>query len=167
MKRSLFTFAAATIAAGALGQNFTIVRPPDGAHVREKVHILFPKGSVPHNGYIGIFLNGQLIDATVPTAGGKFSEYILDTKGRIENTGTQFDGMDRFEARVAVREGLAAQGRVVWTLAFFVFSFVLVFGGLVIGRRFNVDENVFIATGDSGNGGVAFACSSSSSRAKA
>ncbi|MDT5136162.1 MAG: valyl-tRNA synthetase [Mycobacterium sp.] len=38
---------------------------------------------------------------------------ILDTKGRITNTGTQFDGMDRFEARVAVREALAAQGRVV------------------------------------------------------
>ncbi|HZU48627.1 MAG TPA: class I tRNA ligase family protein, partial [Mycobacterium sp.] len=28
-------------------------------------------------------------------------------------TGTQFDGMDRFEARVAVREALAAQGRIV------------------------------------------------------
>ena len=38
---------------------------------------------------------------------------ILDTKGRIADTGTQFDGMDRFEARVAVREALAAQGRVV------------------------------------------------------
>ncbi len=38
---------------------------------------------------------------------------ILDTKGRIVNTGTQFDGMDRFEARVAVREALADQGRVV------------------------------------------------------
>ncbi|WP_096289327.1 valine--tRNA ligase [Mycobacterium ahvazicum] len=38
---------------------------------------------------------------------------ILDTKGRIAATGTQFDGMDRFEARVAVREALAAQGRVV------------------------------------------------------
>lgn len=38
---------------------------------------------------------------------------ILDTKGRITGTGTQFDGMDRFEARVAVREALAAQGRIV------------------------------------------------------
>jgi len=38
---------------------------------------------------------------------------ILDTKGRIVDTGTQFDGMDRFEARVAVREALAAQGRIV------------------------------------------------------
>ncbi|OBK50208.1 valine--tRNA ligase [Mycobacterium sp. 1081908.1] len=38
---------------------------------------------------------------------------IMDTKGRITDTGTQFDGMDRFVARVAVREALAAQGRVV------------------------------------------------------
>lgn len=38
---------------------------------------------------------------------------IMDTKGRIVDTGTRFDGMDRFEARVAVREQLAAQGRVV------------------------------------------------------
>ncbi|WP_280829064.1 valine--tRNA ligase [Mycobacterium sp. OTB74] len=38
---------------------------------------------------------------------------ILDTKGRIADTGTQFDGMDRFEARVKVREALAEQGRIV------------------------------------------------------
>ncbi len=38
---------------------------------------------------------------------------MMDERGRIANTGTQFDGMDRFEARVAVREALAAQGRIV------------------------------------------------------
>jgi valyl-tRNA synthetase len=38
---------------------------------------------------------------------------ILDTKGRIADTGTQFDGMDRFEARIKVREALAEQGRIV------------------------------------------------------
>ncbi|OFJ52672.1 valine--tRNA ligase [Mycolicibacterium grossiae] len=38
---------------------------------------------------------------------------ILDTRGRIAGTGTRFDGMDRFDARVAVREALAAEGRVV------------------------------------------------------
>ncbi|MET0897588.1 MAG: valine--tRNA ligase [Mycobacterium sp.] len=38
---------------------------------------------------------------------------MLDEAGRIAGTGTQFDGLDRFEARVAVREALAAQGRVV------------------------------------------------------
>lgn len=38
---------------------------------------------------------------------------MMDEAGRIADTGTQFDGMDRFEARVAVREALAAQGRIV------------------------------------------------------
>ena len=38
---------------------------------------------------------------------------MMDTKGRIADTGTQFDGMDRFDARVAVREALAAEGRIV------------------------------------------------------
>ncbi|WP_285030020.1 valine--tRNA ligase [Mycolicibacterium sp. lyk4-40-TYG-92] len=38
---------------------------------------------------------------------------IMDTKGNIAGTGTEFDGMDRFEARVKVREKLAAEGRIV------------------------------------------------------
>ncbi|RJO69847.1 valine--tRNA ligase [Nocardia panacis] len=38
---------------------------------------------------------------------------IMDERGRIADTGTEFDGMDRFEARVAIRERLAAEGRVV------------------------------------------------------
>ena len=38
---------------------------------------------------------------------------IMDAKGRIADTGTVFDGMDRFEARVKVAEALAEQGRIV------------------------------------------------------
>ncbi|WP_343571820.1 valine--tRNA ligase [Mycobacterium sp.] len=38
---------------------------------------------------------------------------MLDTRGRIAYTGTEFDGQDRFEARVKIREALAAQGRIV------------------------------------------------------
>ena len=38
---------------------------------------------------------------------------IMDEKGRIADTGTQFDGLSREEARVAVREALAEQGRIV------------------------------------------------------
>ncbi|MBB5918672.1 valyl-tRNA synthetase [Nocardia transvalensis] len=38
---------------------------------------------------------------------------IMDETGRIADTGTEFDGMDRFEARVKVRERLAREGRVV------------------------------------------------------
>ncbi|MGA9873725.1 MAG: valine--tRNA ligase [Rhodococcus sp. (in: high G+C Gram-positive bacteria)] len=38
---------------------------------------------------------------------------IMDKAGRIADSGTQFDGLDRFEARVAIREALSEQGRVV------------------------------------------------------
>ena len=38
---------------------------------------------------------------------------IMDTKGRIADTGTQFDGLDRFEARYAVRKALEDEGRIV------------------------------------------------------
>ena len=48
---------------------------------------------------------GRRHDLPMPT--------IMDESGRITGTGTGFDGMDRFEARVAVREALAAQGRIV------------------------------------------------------
>ncbi|MCK0092421.1 valine--tRNA ligase [Rhodococcus sp. F64268] len=38
---------------------------------------------------------------------------IMDKTGKIADSGTRFDGMDRFEARVAIRKELAEQGRVV------------------------------------------------------
>jgi len=38
---------------------------------------------------------------------------IMDETGKIVGTGTEFDGMDRFEARAAVREALRGQGRIV------------------------------------------------------
>ena len=38
---------------------------------------------------------------------------MMDERGQIADTGTRFDGMDRFDARVAVREALAAEGRIV------------------------------------------------------
>jgi len=38
---------------------------------------------------------------------------IMDEEGRIVDTGTEFDGLDRFAARTAVRERLREQGRIV------------------------------------------------------
>jgi valyl-tRNA synthetase len=38
---------------------------------------------------------------------------VMDEQARIVNTGLEFDGMDRFAARAAVKEALRAQGRVV------------------------------------------------------
>ncbi|WP_287003892.1 MULTISPECIES: valine--tRNA ligase [Gordonia] len=51
------------------------------------------------------FAVGARHDLPMPT--------IMDEEARIADTGTQFDGMDRFEARVKIREALAAQGRIV------------------------------------------------------
>ena len=51
------------------------------------------------------FALGQRHNLPMPT--------IMDATARIDGTGTQFDGMDRFEARVKVREALAEQGRIV------------------------------------------------------
>jgi hypothetical protein len=102
MKRILGSLALAAVGAAAFGQaNFTIVRPYDGAHVREKVHVLFPKGSIPSGGYVGIFLNGQLIDALVPENIGKYCEYTLDTKGR-GLPDTKPGKPDRLEAKLFV-----------------------------------------------------------------
>lgn len=38
---------------------------------------------------------------------------IMDKTGKIADSGTEFDGMDRFEARVKIRDRLAEEGRVV------------------------------------------------------
>jgi len=59
---------------------FTIVRPADGAKVRETVHVLIPKGSIPDGGYVGIFLGGKFLEAIVPPLKGKYYDYALDTK---------------------------------------------------------------------------------------
>jgi valyl-tRNA synthetase len=48
---------------------------------------------------------GRRHDLPMPT--------IMDEAGTIAGTGTRFDGMDRFEAREAIREELRAQGRIV------------------------------------------------------
>lgn len=59
---------------------FTIVRPADGAKVRETVHVLIPKGSIPDGGYVGVFLGGKFLEATVPPLKGKYYDYSLNTK---------------------------------------------------------------------------------------
>ena len=83
--RSLAGAALVAAAGAAVAQSsFTIVRPYDGARVREKVKILVPKASVPSGGYIGVFLDGKLLDATAPELDPtkSYYQYVLDTKGR-------------------------------------------------------------------------------------
>jgi hypothetical protein len=83
MKRWIGSLALALVAAAAIAQApFTIVRPLDGAHVREVIKILIPKGSIPENGYIGVFIDGKFIEAVRPPEKGKYFEYDLDTQAR-------------------------------------------------------------------------------------
>lgn len=81
MKRWIgFVLALSVAAFSAAQAPFTLLRPADGAKVREGIRIVFPKGSVPDGGYVGIFLNGKFIEAMVPQMGAQNLEYILDTK---------------------------------------------------------------------------------------
>jgi hypothetical protein len=61
---------------------FTIVKPADGAKVRETVPITMPKNSVPEGSFIGITIDGKFLEAVVPqpNAKGTHLVYWLDTK---------------------------------------------------------------------------------------
>ena len=81
MQRLLISLLVAGAASVAFGQApFTIVRPADGAKVRETVHVLIPKNSVPKIGYVGIFLDGKFLEAIVPDLSGRYYQYDLNTK---------------------------------------------------------------------------------------
>ena len=100
MKRAISSiiFGGVTISAFAVQGSFTIVRPFDGSKVREMVKVLFPKNSVPaESGYVGIFVDGQFIEAVAPkqSADKKYYEYSLDTKALT-------DGSHKLEAKLYV-----------------------------------------------------------------
>lgn len=84
--RRLAIFAAMLgLAASALAQGFSIVRPKDGSVVREVVQVRIPKGAVPEGHYVGFWINGKFLEAVGLDAGdlvGNDYVYKLDTKGR-------------------------------------------------------------------------------------
>ena len=83
MKRSLASIALTVLTVLAWAQApFTIVRPADGAKVREVVRVQIPKGSMPEGSYVGIFVGGKFVEATILDLNGKYFEYWLDTKKR-------------------------------------------------------------------------------------
>ncbi len=85
---------------------FTIVRPTEGAKVREVVEILLPKGSIPRGGFIGVSVDGKFLEARVPTFDEKrgFYVYQLDTKAR---------GIQDGERTIAVNLYANVQGKPV------------------------------------------------------
>lgn len=83
MKRSLLALLMLGVFTVASAQStFTIRRPVDGSTVREVVTVRFPRNSVPIGGYVGIFVNGQFLEAVVPEDTGQELVYRLDTKAR-------------------------------------------------------------------------------------
>lgn len=89
MKRWIGLVVSLSLACMAAAQApFTIVRPVDGARVRETVRVQIPRNSVPEGGFVGIFLNGKFIEATTLPVVGQFLEYRLDTKARRIPDGT-------------------------------------------------------------------------------
>ncbi|CEK12958.1 hypothetical protein CWRG_00288 [Chthonomonas calidirosea] len=63
------------------GIPFTIIRPPDGATVRENVAIEVPRASIPPEGYVGVYIDGKFTAAIYPQQNSdKPFTYIWATK---------------------------------------------------------------------------------------
>lgn len=71
-----------TAAAAFAQAPFTIVKPAEGAKVRETVPITMPRNSVPEGSFIGITIDGKFLEAVVPqpNAAKTHLVYWLDTK---------------------------------------------------------------------------------------
>lgn len=74
-----------TLAVGVVAQApFTIIRPAEGARVREVVKVHLPKNSVPQGGYLSVWVETgkerRFLEATLPEVKGDVYEYLLDTK---------------------------------------------------------------------------------------
>ena len=82
MKRSLVAFLSLTAVAAFAQAPFTLVKPADGAKVRETVPLTMPRNSVPEGSFIGITIDGKFLEAVVPqpNAAGTHLVYWLDTK---------------------------------------------------------------------------------------
>ena len=82
MKRSIAAFAFMASVAAFAQAPFTIVKPAEGAKVRETVPITMPRNSVPEGSFIGITIDGKFLEAVVPqpNAAKTHLVYWLDTK---------------------------------------------------------------------------------------
>lgn len=114
MKRTIGTLVLCCAAAFAAAQApFTIARPYDGARVRETIHVMVPKGSVPDGAYVGISAGGKFLRATSQPSEvqGKFDIYNIDSKALKLPDGPlpievvlyqQYDNVTRVVARSSV-----------------------------------------------------------------
>jgi hypothetical protein len=82
MRKFVCAFLAAVGSVAFAQAPFTIVKPAEGAKVRETVPITLPKNSVPPGSFIGVTLDGKFLEATVPVldSSKKHLVYWLNTK---------------------------------------------------------------------------------------
>ncbi|MDQ2987201.1 MAG: hypothetical protein M3R13_10890 [Armatimonadota bacterium] len=82
MKRPFVALTLMAAAAAFAQTPFTIVKPGEGAKVRETVPITMPRNSVPEGSFIGITIDGKFLEAVVPqpNAAKTHLVYWLDTK---------------------------------------------------------------------------------------
>lgn len=74
----------------AQGTPFNILRPVDGAIVRERVRIEVPRASIPEGGFVGIYIDGRFQTSLAPRRDDKEPRlrYIWDTKVPIVDPAT-------------------------------------------------------------------------------
>ncbi|MGC8783493.1 MAG: hypothetical protein ACP5RN_03770 [Armatimonadota bacterium] len=75
----------------AQGTPFNILRPADGAIVRERVRIEVPRASIPEGGFVGIYIDGRFQTSLAPRRDDKEPRlrYVWDTKVPIVDPSTQ------------------------------------------------------------------------------
>ncbi len=73
------------------GTPFSILRPADGAIVRERVRIEVPRASIPQGGYVAIYIDGRFQTSLAPRQDDKEPRlrYIWDTKVPLVDPSTQ------------------------------------------------------------------------------
>lgn len=93
--RTALLTALATLGLAALavaqGTPFNILRPADGAIVRERVRIEVPRASIPQGGFVGVYINGKFQTSLAPRQDDKEPRlrYIWDTKSPIVDPAVQ------------------------------------------------------------------------------
>ncbi|MDW8291131.1 MAG: hypothetical protein RMM06_10430 [Armatimonadota bacterium] len=89
----LVTFAfvlGAAVLVQAQGTPFNILRPADGAIVRERVRIEVPRASIPEGGFVGIYIDGKFLTSLAPRQDDKEPRlrYLWDTKAPVLDSAT-------------------------------------------------------------------------------
>jgi hypothetical protein len=109
------------VGAPARAAGLTLLRPRDGATVREQVKVVVPAASIPPNGFASLFVDGIFRVAQAPTANSqKPVTFVWDTKAKLTDTSlpedkrTIPDGEHALEVRTYTDDGRMAERAAVY-----------------------------------------------------